>query len=741
MAASRLLRRASLRGSRASVPRQASVRRGQGLLRRGQGLLRRGQSSGMAPFGIHVTGVTEALLQGNSTPAAGASRARRCSLPRAAAPCCGAAPRRRASDLVAVVAQVGDELFRAGHVEPGHLRAAEEVQRQLPRGAADPDLGPTRPGTRRTEPGRVDRHVGAHGTQAEPRQRPQPLPERALQPLVQGPWLPLRLRAAYVLPVDEELQQVGDLVERRDPHWAPPRLPPDHLDELGIGVAVAVLPAYVLGPAGKHLDHDAGSRVAAPLPDDQVRGQVLGGPPLAQGGRLRVHGEQLVGEANLRRIGKDGTGKDDLRGRARVVDNKVLGKGLRVLGYAIRGEPRLSAVAVAGSTVFSLLTIGTAYVVGAIIGHVVVPAFDSGRVAIGALVAGAAAILGVSLGKVLALFGRRLGAGAMQFRLQATYRRRVTRRYLRLPLAWHHRHATGTLLSNANADVEAAWYPIAPLPFAVGTVVMLVAAVAALFATDWVLALVGLAVFPSLLSLNVVYSRRMAPRVAHAQQLRAEVSAIAHESFDGALVVKTMGREAEEAHRFGTKARELRDAMVRVGRVRGLFDPMLDALPSLGTLAVLVVGAWRLRQGAVTVAEVVSVAFLFTVLAFPVRAIGWVLAELPRSVVGWERVYRVVSATGDMTYGRSTLDGHGTPATPRRDHVDYAYPDGSAVLHDVTFEVPAGRTVALVGPTGSGKSTIASLAGRLVDPTAGTVSLDGVDARTLDQEIGRASCR
>jgi ABC-type multidrug transport system fused ATPase/permease subunit len=198
-------------------------------------------------------------------------------------------------------------------------------------------------------------------------------------------------------------------------------------------------------------------------------------------------------------------------------------------------------------------------------------------------------------------------------------------------------------------------------------------------------------------------------------------------------VVKTMGREAEESDRFGAKAGELRDAMIRVGRVRGMFDPMLDALPSLGTLAVLVVGAWRLRQGAVTVTEVVSVAFLFTVLAFPVRAIGWVLAELPRSVVGWERVYGVVSATGDMVYGRSTLDGHGTPATLRFDGVSYAYPDGGEVLHDVTFEVPAGRTVALVGPTGSGKSTIASLATRLVDPTAGTVGVDGVDARLLDQ--------
>src|SRR5690606_10650572 len=135
---------------------------------------------------------------------------------------------------------------------------------------------------------------------------------------------------------------------------------------------------------------------------------------------------------------------------------------------------------------------------------------------------------------------------------------------------------------------------------------------------------------PALFGLNVVYSRVMAPRQARAQQLRAEVSAIAHESFDGALVVKTMGREAAETERFSARAFELRDALVRVGRVRGLFDPLLETLPSLGTLAVLVVGALRLRAGAVDIGEVVAVAFLFTVLAFPVRAIGWVLAELPR---------------------------------------------------------------------------------------------------------------
>jgi ABC-type multidrug transport system fused ATPase/permease subunit len=417
----------------------------------------------------------------------------------------------------------------------------------------------------------------------------------------------------------------------------------------------------------------------------------------------------------------------------------VLAEGLRVLGHAIRTEPRVFAVSVIGSSIFGLLTVATAYVIGVVVGRVVVPALDSGRVVPGALALGAAAILGLSARKVAAIFGRRLAAGSMQFRLQATYRRRVTRRFLDLPLSWHRRNATGTLLSNANSDVEALWFPIAPLPFAVGTMVMLVAAIGSLFFIDWAFALIGIAIFPALFGINVVYSRLMAPRIARAQALRGDTSAIAHESFDGALVVKTMGREAEETDRFGGRARELRDAMISVGRLRGLFDPLLEILPSLGTLAVLIVGVVRLRQGAVSVAEIVSVAFLFTVLAFPVRAIGWVLTELPRSVVGWERVQQVLTATGDMRYGSSTLDSTERPAALALRSVHFAH-DGAAsppqepVLHGVSFDVPAGRTVALVGPTGSGKSTIAALIARLLDPTAGVVEVDGVDVRDLTAE-------
>lgn len=416
----------------------------------------------------------------------------------------------------------------------------------------------------------------------------------------------------------------------------------------------------------------------------------------------------------------------------------VLGQGFAVLWRGIRTEPRIFTLAVVGSCLFGLMTIASAYVIGEIVGRVIVPDFAAHRVDTGTLGVAVVVVMAVGVVKVAGILGRRLGAGAMQYRLQARYRRAVTSRYLDLPIEWHQRHATGTLLSNANADVEAAFYPIAPMPFAVGTVVMLGAAVVSLFVVDWALALVSVAVFPALFGVNFWYGRRMSPRIARAQQLRAEVSASAHESFDGALVVKAMGREAYETERFEAKAVELRDAMIRVGRVRGLFDPLLDALPSLGTLAVLLIGGVRLRQGAVTIADVVSVAFLFSVLSVPVRAIGFVLGELPRAAVGWERVDNVLRATGRMDYGDAQPTGTG-PLDLRFEGVSFRYPTGPRVLHDVSFTVPAGRTVALVGPTGAGKSTITALAGRLMDPDTGVVTLDGVDVRDLAAESLAAS--
>ena len=406
---------------------------------------------------------------------------------------------------------------------------------------------------------------------------------------------------------------------------------------------------------------------------------------------------------------------------------QVIFRGLWILWLAVKEEPKIFAVSAAGSALFGGMTIGQAYAFGHITSTVIEPAIRRGDATTSSLAGAVLLVMGVATLKVFGILGRRLGAGIMQYRLQATYRMRVTRRYLELPLEWHQQHPTGELLSNANSDVEATWYPIAPFPFAFGVVFMLIGTLTLLFFTDPVLAVVGSIIFPAIAVLTVVYSSRMSPLMTRAQQLRGEVSTIAHESFDGALVVKTLGRESYETERFTAKSRELRDTLVQVGRVRGLFDPLMEALPVIGVLLVLVVGTSRVGSGHLDSGTLVRVAYLFTLLAFPVRAIGWVLNELPRSVVGYDRVLRVLEAKGHQSFGTAEAAGSGPVALDVAD-LSFAYGEDQ-VLHEVAFDVAPGKTVAVVGPTGSGKSTLATLLVRLVDPLSGIVEYDGTDVR------------
>ncbi|MGY2064047.1 ABC transporter ATP-binding protein [Blastococcus sp. SYSU DS0619] len=410
----------------------------------------------------------------------------------------------------------------------------------------------------------------------------------------------------------------------------------------------------------------------------------------------------------------------------------VVRRGLRHIGRAVREQPRMFTLALLASSLYGAMTVASAYVIGEITDRVLLPSFEDGVTTATALTLAAVAILGVALLKIIGILGRRLFAGVMSYRLQAEYRRRVTGQYLRLPLSWHQRHPTGQLLSNANSDVESAWFFVAPLPFACGALVMIAITSVALVLTDPLLAVVGLVVFPLVFAANVVYSQVMSPRMQRAQQLRAEVSEIAHESFDAALVVKTLGREDTETERFTARADELRDGLIAVGRVRGMFDPLMEALPNLGTLAVLLIGAGRVADGATDAGDLVFIAYLFTVLALPIRAIGWVLADLPRALAGFDRVTPVLEATGETPYGPdAAVPAPGGAGIGVRD-VGFTF-DGVArpTLRDVTFDVAAGSTVAVVGPTGSGKSTLAGLLVRLVDPVGGGVLLDGVDLRRL----------
>jgi ABC-type multidrug transport system fused ATPase/permease subunit len=245
------------------------------------------------------------------------------------------------------------------------------------------------------------------------------------------------------------------------------------------------------------------------------------------------------------------------------------------------------------------------------------------------------------------------------------------------------------------------------------------------------MAVVGLLVFPLVIAANIAFQRIQSPLITRAQALRAEVSEVAHESFDGALVVKTMGREQEETQRFAERAHALRDVAARAGRVRAAFDPTLEALPNLGVLAVLAVGVLRVLEGSTDPGDVVTVAYLLTIVAFPIRSLGWLLGEFPRSVVGYQRVERVLEATGEMVFGDRLLESADGGASLEVRHLAFRHDNEQPLLEDLTFSVEPGRTVAVVGATAAGKSTLTSLLVRLVDPDDGAVVVDGIDVRDL----------
>ncbi|WP_205712441.1 ABC transporter ATP-binding protein [Euzebya rosea] len=441
--------------------------------------------------------------------------------------------------------------------------------------------------------------------------------------------------------------------------------------------------------------------------------------------------------------------------RAEMGGAHLAGAGWRLIVRQLRRAPKQFALGMVGTTFYAGATVVSSVVIGWVTDTVLFPAVEAGSIGTASLAVAAIAVIGVSMVRAVGIALRRGGAYAAQFRLQQRDRREVTDRYLELPIAWHRRHPTGQLLANVNDDVEAASFIAAPLPMAVGVIVMLVVTAALLVSTDPFLAFVGFAVGPLLGVANYVYQRKMRVVAADAQRLRARVSETAHESFDAALVVKTLGREDAEVERFGVRSDALRDRMIEVGRLRAVFDPVMEALPSIGILLVLFVGAQRAASGDITAGDLVTFAYLFRLVALPMRVFGWLLGELPRAVVGMERIDAVLDTTDRVDYGTDvpgqSADAAGARATVRG--VAYRHPDGAyqdlsnaAVvepidaptttegqqevvdqtrgLRTIDLDVPAGSTVAVVGPTGSGKTTIAHLLARLFDPDEGRITLD-----------------
>jgi ATP-binding cassette subfamily B protein len=409
---------------------------------------------------------------------------------------------------------------------------------------------------------------------------------------------------------------------------------------------------------------------------------------------------------------------------------EVFVAGVRIVARYVRRQPWRFTLAMVGATGYAAGVVATAWVLGAVTDRLIVPAFADG-VAAAAAVTGAVVILGVGLLRAGSILLRRYNGGITGFRTRADLRTRVTDTLLAAPLEHHRSRPTGELLAHADADVQASTEVLDPVPFSIGVLILAVFSLIALLLVDPWIAGVALVLFPSLALLNRAYTNRIRLLVAEVQRCIAAVSAVAHESFDGALVVKTLGLADAESERMRVAADELRHARVRVGRVRAVFEPAIDALPSLGIITVALVGAWRIGSDAMAPGGLVEAAALFGLLAFPVRIVGFFLQELPRSVVATARIDAVLATPPGPAAGV----GVALPAGPlglEFDSVAFAWPDGTPVLTDVSFTVAPGEVVALVGPTGSGKTTICELAVRLMDPCAGVVRVGGVDVTAVD---------
>jgi ATP-binding cassette subfamily B protein len=414
----------------------------------------------------------------------------------------------------------------------------------------------------------------------------------------------------------------------------------------------------------------------------------------------------------------------------------VLRAGVRVmargsLGYRIATPLSIIAGLINGSTmVFSAVAIGWAT------DHLIIPAFTGAEVPARSWWIALGAIAGVSLLRVITIVTRAVAAAYVQYGNQASTRRALIRQYAKLGVPWHRRHSTGQLLSNVVSDVEVQWAPMQFFAFAMGSVFMLLVALANIARSDRYLAVVALLLVFVVLLANFVYQRVMSPRARDAQRARAAVSSVAHEAIEGEQVIRTLGIVDSESARFVRAAENTRVANTRMSFVSAAFDPFVELAPTATVLVVLLIGSGRVSAGELTVGTLVETIYLFLTMALPLGMIGRFLSILPLAVVGNKRTASVLDSVDYTQFGTETLAGEKALGV-QVEAVRFTY-DGALgeAIGPVELRFDAGDVVAVVGATGSGKTTLVRILARLADPDTGIVRYDGIDVRSLaDGEI------
>jgi ABC-type multidrug transport system fused ATPase/permease subunit len=407
----------------------------------------------------------------------------------------------------------------------------------------------------------------------------------------------------------------------------------------------------------------------------------------------------------------------------------VLLDGLSLIGRFVRGHPRVFAFSVFGSVLFAAAIIGSSLVIGWVTDTLIVPVLDEGVSSEGLLLPAAAAIMGIAIAKTLGVVARRSAAAWFTFKTREDTRNTLVDRQLRLRMSWFNERTIGDLLAVADSDTDQSTSVLHPLPYATGVSVLLVASLVMIALIDVWLGLFSLIGLVLIVGINLRGSWLTYWLWEEVQENRGKVSGLAHESFDGALTIKSLGREDYVADRFQRASDTLRDGLIEVNSLWRSYQAVVKALPQAVILVLLVVGVARIDSGALSTGDLVSVAYLFTLLGFPVQFMGFMLWEMAGSLAGWQRVRRVVAADDLMPYG-SALARQDRGAAPVEGRgVGFSYDGRTPVLKDLSLDLRPGTTLAVVGATGSGKSTLTLLLARLWDPDEGVITIDGSDLR------------
>jgi ATP-binding cassette subfamily B protein len=339
----------------------------------------------------------------------------------------------------------------------------------------------------------------------------------------------------------------------------------------------------------------------------------------------------------------------------------------------------------------------------------------------------------VGLGAVEAVAGgsRHFFAIRNRARADAQARDAIFRRALELDARYHDRVGAGELISRASNDAELVARAFDSIGHTIGYVLTLFGASAILLVIDWRLAVAVLAPLP-LVSLGFGrYSKRYAERTKINQEALADATTLIEETIAGIRVVKGLNAGGALARRFRRQSDDVVRTALDVARVDAIFLPALEALPLIGILVVLWYGSHRVLSGAITIGTFAVFNFYLALLVNPLRTIGQRVGTFQRAAAAARRVTEVLRAQPVVLES----------AQPRRfpesadvsfDDVRFTYEEGSPVLNGFTLEIPAGTSLALVGATGSGKSTAAALLARFYDPDSGRVSIGGVDVRELE---------